>query len=285
MDADPDLRLEASTVLAPLPPVLPSLDAPTVVDKDLPFLYVPLLMTSGDRRANSHTSTPESSSLVDEAGGPDALLRFTTTFYSLAFEDSTLDKFIRSHDDPHPMRFALWIAEKLGKNNRWTMDRMTRPRIPVDTPHGELYVRDRGTAHAAAWSSPKRPRSEMNRKFKLHECRIWMRLHFYSLKKAGIHLKSPSFADYYVRFISHFVRVYESSAPAFAREAWKWSDDVGNFEAYVEGGRTMKDLVELGEDVGKHVLTIPREEADDDIWPYDVPDGYTGICNTSKGSA
>jgi hypothetical protein len=45
--------------------------------------------------------------------------------------------------------------------------------------------------------------------------------------------KSPRFSDWFVRFIAHFVRVYEREAPRFARESLRWSEDPVNIAAYV----------------------------------------------------
>jgi hypothetical protein len=46
-----------------------------------------------------------------------------------------------------------------------------------------------------------------------------MRLHFWAMRSVGIFERSPSFAAYYVKFIAHFVSVYERTAPPFARES------------------------------------------------------------------
>ena len=78
--------------------------------------------------------------------------------------------------------------------------------------------------------------------------------------------KSPSFADYYVRFIGHFVRVYESSAPMFARESLRWSANPSNTEEYIANGRVMKDV--LGVSLEEAVKELPDAEANDDVWPY-----------------
>ena len=78
--------------------------------------------------------------------------------------------------------------------------------------------------------------------------------------------KSPSFADYYVRFIGHFVRVYESTAPAFARDSLRWSANPKNIEEYVNNGREMKDV--LGKGMYQAAEDIPDHEFDDPEWPY-----------------
>merc|ERR1712072_756306 len=52
-------------------------------------------------------------SLVQAVGGLRVLRRFTGMFYEKAFADPHLDKFIRSHEDPHGERFAAWITKSL----------------------------------------------------------------------------------------------------------------------------------------------------------------------------
>ena len=140
---------------------------------------------------------------MKEVGGLDALRRFTSLFYEKAFADPVLDKFIRSHDDPHGERFATWIAEKMGAGTPWSDERRTPgSRCPFhDARMGEMLVHDRSSAHFAAWHSPKREPAQFGRHFNLEECRLWMRLHFSAAREAGVFAASPRFADYYVRFI------------------------------------------------------------------------------------
>jgi hypothetical protein len=140
---------------------------------------------------------------VKEVGGLDALRRFTSLFYEKAFADPVLDKFIRSHDDPHGERFATWIAEKMGVGTPWSDERRTAgSRCPFhDARMGEMLVHDRSSAHFAAWHSPKRGPAQFGRHFNLEECRLWMRLHFSAAREAGVFAASPRFADYYVRLI------------------------------------------------------------------------------------
>ena len=123
-------------------------------------------------------------------------------------------------------RFAKWIHQKLTGSSVWDEDRYSRDLTPHAVAGGRTaVVHDRSSAHAAAWYSPKRPANEVGRHFKLDECRTWMRLHFLAMRESGVVEKSPSFADYYVRFIGHFVSVYEGSATKFARESFRWSAD------------------------------------------------------------
>ena len=57
--------------------------------------------------------------------------------------------------------------------------------------------------------------------FELHDARTWMRLMLWSGMESGIFEASPTFEDWYVRFIAHFVKVYERLAPPFARDSFR----------------------------------------------------------------
>ena len=218
-----------------------------------PFQFIPLGM--GGR---SHRPSKGSRYLMEHEVTLDDLKVLTDKFYELAFADSRLDKFIRSHSDPHGSRFASWIHQKLSGSSVWDEDRASRGR--------GCPVHDRTSAHVAAWYSPKRPAEKRGEHFQLDDCRVWMRLHFWALRQSGLLEKSPSFASYYIRFIAHFVRVYESTAPAFARDSLRWSEDPQNIEAYIKNGREMRDV--LGVNYYEAGHQIPDEELDDDEWPY-----------------
>ena len=202
----------------------------------------------------------------------DDLRRMTHKFYDFAFQDVTLDKFIRSHNDPHGDRFAKWIHQKLTGSNIWDEDRRTRDLSPHEIAGGRgIVVHDRTSAHVAAWNSVKRPASEVGRHFTLEECRVWMRLHFWAMREAGLVEQSPTFADYYVRFIGHFVAVYERSATVFARESFRWSANPKNIEEYIMNGRRMKDV--LGVRPRDAIGDVLAKELDQDgEWPYHVSD-------------
>ena len=233
--------------------------------KTYPFRFVPLKM--GGDSGRTHVISSESRRLIHEEVALDDLLKMTSLFYEKVFQDPTLDKFIRDRSDPHGVRFAKWIHQKLSGSNVWDTDRRTRNLQPVtladDIQH---VVHDRSSAHAAAWYSPKRPSQEVGRHFQLDECRVWMRLHFWALRESGIIEQSPSFADYYVRFIGHFVRVYESTAPNFARDSFRWSANPSNIQEYIRNGRRMNDVLNLS--LGKANTQIPSVEANDNTWPY-----------------
>jgi len=122
-----------------------------------------------------------------------------------------------------------------------------------------------------------------------------MRLHFAAFRAAGCFEACPAFESYYVRFIGHFVSVYERAAPPFARNAARWSVTEGNFEEYattlsfqiclhlykalflsffvsltryVKRGRTWPDVT--GISTAEAIGQLPRDERpeNDQDWPY-----------------
>lgn len=276
LDDSGDLRSEAATLVhndtigSPVISGRRELCGDNLTEISLPLRCVPLRIGGGNGR--THVPNEESAALIDEVGGIMALRAMTEMFYEKAFADVTLDKFIRSHDDPHGERFATWIHQKLGgSGNLWDANRADRLLSPAEVANGKkITVLDRTSAHVAAWNSPKRPARQVGKHFELDECRVWMRLHFWAMRESGIIEKSPSFADYYVRFIGHFVRVYESLAPLFARDSFRWSANEDNLKRYRENGRQMKDV--LGLTVEAALLQIPFEEVQDEDWPYVVQD-------------
>lgn len=231
--------------------------------KSHPYRFVPLKMGGG---GGTHKATSKSSSLIDEIGGLPALVQMTTFFYANAFQDSVLDTFIRDHDEPHATRFARWVHQKLTDSSVWDEDRASRSHSPVTVARGQtVVVHDRSSAHVAAWNSPKRPAHEVGRRFKLDECRVWMRLHLWAMREV-VGERSPGFVDYYVRFLGHFVAKYETRATMFARDSYRWSADPKNVEDYLSRGRKMHDVIGLTFD--QALAQIPDEESYDDVWPY-----------------
>ena len=108
--------------------------------------------------------------------------------------------------------------------------------------------------------------------FKLDDCRVWMRLHFLAAREVGLFDKHPAFMDYYVRFIGHFVSVYERLAPPFARESARWSESPANVEAYL-ATKQMPDVV--GVSPREALSQLPAAEraytgssAGRLLWPY-----------------
>jgi hypothetical protein len=227
-----------------------------MVTSPRPFRFIPLRMGGN---GGTHVFSRESKALLTREVSLADLERMTQLFYDKAFADVTLDQFIRSHQDPHGSRFAKWIHQKLTGSHVWDDDRHQRDKTPVNVAGGQIaVVHDRSSAHAAAWYSPKRPRQQVGRHFQLDECRVWMRLHFWALRESGLVAQSPSFADYYIRFIAHFVRVYESKAPVFARDSRRWSANPENIDRYLKDGRQMKDV--LGLSVSRALRQIPEDE-------------------------
>ena len=68
--------------------------------------------------------------------------------------------------------------------------------------------------------------------FKLDDCRVWMRLHFWACRDSGL-FHNAEFENFYTRLIGHFVAVYERTAVLFARESAHWSLGEG------DGGRSI----------------------------------------------
>eukprot|EP00754_Rhynchopus_humris_P045926 Rhum_TRINITY_DN5412_c0_g1::Rhum_TRINITY_DN5412_c0_g1_i1::g.17357::m.17357 len=183
-----------------------------------------MLRASAERLVVSHgtmQSTAHTRALLDAIGGTPALVRICDAFYARFFRDPDLDQFVASHEPPHGERLALWIAQKMGAGPVWTDSR------PRDA---------RQLAHWAAWNCPKRALELQGRRFKVEDCRRWMRLMFWSAREetAATH---PDFFVWFVLFLRHFVAVYERSAPAFALEAANWSADPRNTADYVAAGR------------------------------------------------
>lgn len=271
LEEDPDILLEAKT-LADMsiqknsPRAEVSNDLPTSIE---PYRFIPLRMNG-----NSFQGDKDTAQLLQEIGGVETLKKVTDVFYKKAFADPHLDQFILRHNDPHFERLGNWIAEKMDPWNKiWTAERQTRSRTNLhQCAGGTINVHDRSSAHAAAWHCTKRKPEVQGDHFQLHDARVWMRLMFWSAKEVGVFQRSPTFESWYVRFIAHFVRVYEREAPPFARESNRWSLSEENTNAYLESGRMMGEDV-LGEDghgvsrsMARHQL--PREERDDPSFPY-----------------
>ena len=242
-------------------------------------VLVPLNVTNGSHKANSQTRD-----LVRSIGGLPTLLRFTTIFYEKAFADPHLDKFIRKHSDPHGERFASWIVEKFGDGTPWTEERYTRPSDVMKIGH-QIYevAHDRSSAHFAAWHSPKREPHKVGQHFKPDDARVWMRLHFWAAREAGLfEAQNGAFMDYYTRFIGHFISVYSSMAPPFTRESARWSADPQNIEHYLASGNHMTDVIDMP--IEEALATLPQGEraytgsrANNRLWPYDEPMQMTNL--------
>lgn len=217
----------------------------------------------------THHTSPKTAALLQAIGGLPKLKEITSEFYRKTFADTHLDQFVRSHDDPHADRLATWIAEKMGGGTPWSDERRTRPREVVEAYGGmRVMVHDRSSAHFAAWNSPKRSPAVVGEHFNLRDARVWMRLMFWSARSVGAFEgeAGAAFQDWYVKFIAHFVRVYEGLAPPFARESLRWSADPRNTERYLET-HTMTDVLSQSEH--EAYAQLPAAERDSG-WPYDA---------------
>jgi len=114
---------------------------------------------------------------------------------------------------------------------------------------------------------------ELTRDF-LNSCT--QRCHPSSLKlHLQLELNRNSQVPLQVRFIGHFVSVYERHAPPFARESARWSADPANIKVYLDAGRRMPDI--MGLDIRRALGQLPADErlcASSDTypptWPYEL---------------
>jgi len=226
--------------------------------------------------SSKHHASSETSALLVKMGGLEVLREFTNKFYEKVFADPHLSKFIRDQNEPHGERFATWIAEKFGIGTPWSEERQRRPQCPFHS-HGRVFQtpHDRSSAHYAAWHSPHRESSKFGRHFKLDDCRVWMRLHFWAARETGLFDDAPEFMNYYVRFIGHFVSVYERTAPTFARESARWSANLENIERYIANGNRMDDVIDLL--TNSAYAQLPQHEREYSgssvaapSWPYEL---------------
>ena len=157
-----------------------------------------------------------------------------------------ISKFVADQDDPHADRLSNWIAEKMGdKTQPWSSERKMRCPVANTKKLGDgsmHFVHDRQSAHWAAWHSPNRPPEELGRRFKLPDTRVWMRLMFWSMRETGVLEKYPEFGEWFLKFIAHFIAIYESTAPPYALESMMWSEEEHHITSYRENFNRMKDL-------------------------------------------
>lgn len=227
--------------------------------------YIPLNVIG-----HTHHPSPQIVRLIREIGGLDTLRRFATLFYQICFRDPHIDRFIREHSDPHGERFATWIVDKFGDGTPWSDERRSRARTYLRVGHERVHVAfDRSSAHFAAWHSPKREAHKWGQHFKLHDARVWMRLHFWAARQVGL-FEHEEFMDYYTKFIAHFVRVYSSNSPSFTRESARWSADPANVQRYLDSGNNMADVIGVALETALQVL--PSDERSG-VWPYGPASG------------
>lgn len=181
-------------------------------------------------KGGTHYTSEKTAALLRDIGGGDRIREFVTRFYARAFLDVHIKEFFFLDDGAtaHARRLADWIIQKMGgEGEPWT-------------DSGRLGMRQ--PSHHAAWNSHKRDASRMGQHFKLDDCRIWMRLHFWAARECGLH-EHPVFWQWFIEFIEHFIAVYERSAPRYAAEDAEWSASAANLEAYQQQGLLMSDVI------------------------------------------
>eukprot|EP00164_Ancoracysta_twista_P001583 GFYU01002075.1.p1 GENE.GFYU01002075.1~~GFYU01002075.1.p1 ORF type:complete len:269 (+),score=65.33 GFYU01002075.1:361-1167(+) len=181
-------------------------------------------------RMGSHQTSAEQARLLKDIGGGDRIRELATRFYSKAFKDVVLSKFMFEEDGAvaHGKRLADWIIQKMGGEG-----------TPWDDSgrHGM-----RQPSHHAAWNSVKREPEKRGQHFQLDDCRIWMRLMFWACRDVGL-AENKAFMQWYTKFLGHFIAVYERTAPPYAEESREWSADPDNIKKYLDNGREMKDVI------------------------------------------
>ena len=83
------------------------------------------------------------------------------------------------------------------------------------------------------------------------------------------------FQDWYCRFLAHFVRIYENSAPLFVHNELMWSADIQNTQKYLEdlkkGSHGMDDIIGLL-NPQRAIKKLSKEEQawarTNSKWPY-----------------
>jgi truncated hemoglobin YjbI len=270
LEADPDIAEERKMLNLAKPKA--HRPAITLEPRSERMQFVPLNVINRSHKANRATKQ-----LVRDIGGLPTLRRFTTIFYKKAFVDPHVDQFIRKHTDPHGERFACWIAEKFGDGTPWTDERRTRPQDLMKFGANVQEVAfDRSSAHFAAWHSPKREAHKWGQHFKPDDARVWMRLHFWAAREAGLfEPQHAAFMDYYIRFIGHFISIYSSKSPPFTRESARWSADPRNIDEYLASGNHMSDVIDMP--VEKALAALPADERvytgsghPNPSWPYEM---------------
>lgn len=177
-----------------------------------------------------YTSSVDTARLLEDIGGGDRIRDLSTRFYAHVFQDKDISKFIFKGDGAieHGVRFGNWLIEKMGgEGTPWS-------------DSGRHGVRSK--THSQAWYSPYREDKHQGKRFKLDDCRIWMRLMFWAGREVGLD-QYKAFWNWYITFIQHFIAVYEYSAPPFTGSDEQWSLDSKNISKYIEDRYSMVDVV------------------------------------------
>ena len=180
----------------------------------------------------THYTSEATAELLADIGGPDRIREMCTRFYAQFFEDPVLVQFIFETDgaEAHGQRLADWIIEKMDENQKpWTESGRHGMRQP---------------SHYRAWNNRARHPAVRGDHFKLDDARIWMRLHFWAAREAGLGPQQhPVFWNWYKKFLGHFIRVYDRGAPPYVDESAAWSANPKNIIRYIENGRRMVDVI------------------------------------------
>jgi hypothetical protein len=216
--------------------------------------------------------TADTAAVLRAAGGQDGVVRVLTAFYSKFHEDRHLKQFLGGLQQPlevHARRLGLYITEQMGKPDApWSKDLEERERKVIRLAGGRsAVVTDRFSAHHCAWHSVDRAPERVGRRFKLDDCRVWMRLMFWALRDCG-HGEDSPFFRYMLKFVAHFIAIYEQTARQFTLLEARWSHDPRNLEIYERNGRFMGDVVDVPLSVA--IAAIPAQERRTiDDWLYD----------------
>jgi len=222
---------------------------------------------------SSVAHTPYTRKLLEAVGGPDGIVAIITLFYTRFHADTHIRQFLGGLQQPlatHARRLGLYISEMMGASDRpWHADLRTRERTPIRLADGRsAVVVDRFSAHHCAWNSVDRPKEKVGRRFKLDDCRVWMRLFFWAVRDAGYDETTPLFR-YLQKFIAHFIAIYEGTARPFAVVESKWSSVASNLAAYSEAGNFMRDVVDVPFSTAVKITGLPTDAMERvDRWLY-----------------
>lgn len=96
--------------------------------------------------------------------------------------------------------------------------------------------------HQESWYSKTRSPEKIGQPFKLDDCRVWVRLHFWAVHECGLgHHKA--FMSWYARFLAYFVQIYEEKTKEYVAIDAYWALQPGNIEQYVKDGNKMLDVI------------------------------------------
>lgn len=173
--------------------------------------------------------------------GLSKLVKLCDRFYAHCFLTPSIDQFIRDHHDPHGERLGKWLYEMMDASSCvWSDDLKTRDKQPVETSAGPVTVRDRQSAHFAAWFCTKRAKAESGKRFSCGDCVVWMRLFGLAAREEGL-MEHMQFLSFVESFLDRFIGFYNSSAAAHVQASLAWSADRETVARYLQR-RVMAEL-------------------------------------------